>query len=152
MTANKTRTSRRRLVWNGDGPKVRTQPWRLAHVFNPLFAIIDQLEQEGTSDETEEGQAVMRANHDGYWYDSHAAIIGVVEAYEMHEARTGRDLGLAPLRQLAEKLHAGESIHQDLTDAVRACLNRMRAETQAMTIQYANDLTNTYARQAGTST
>ncbi|OGB23334.1 MAG: hypothetical protein A3I66_01325 [Burkholderiales bacterium RIFCSPLOWO2_02_FULL_57_36] len=122
-----------------DEVKLKAQPWKVAAVFNPLIAILDQLEQHGTIDETTSGQAIFK-NVDGEWFDSTAAILGVVEAYEIHETRTGRLLGLDPLRQLANKLQYGMSIFANETEACRACLSRMKAETIEMTAGYARDL------------
>lgn len=119
--------------------KLKAQPWKVAAVFNPIIAIIDQLEEQGTIDETTSGQAIFR-NHEGDWYDSAAAILGTVEAYEIHETRTGRPLGLDPLRPLANKLQYSMPIFDSDTKAVRGCLTRMKAETLEMTAGYARDL------------
>lgn len=128
-----------RPKFEGDNVKLRHQLWKVHAVFSPLESIIDQLEQHGTIDETPSGQAVFK-NHEGDWFDTAAAVIGVVEAYEIHEIRTGRPLNLAPLRQLANKLQYRMPIFESETKAVRECLARMKAETLEMTAGYARDL------------
>lgn len=128
-----------RPKFDGDQVKLKMQPWKVAAVFDPLTAILDQLERDGTIDETTQGQAVFR-NHDGEWFDTAAAIMGAVDAYEIHEIRTGCDLQLADLRKLANRLQYGMPVFEAETKAARACLDRMKAETLEMTAGYARDL------------
>lgn len=128
--------------------KLKYRPWTIAAVFNPLIEILDQLEQEGTIDETTAGQAVFKGR-DGYWYDTAAAVLGVVEAYEIHEVRTQVSLGLTPLRQLANKLQYSMPVFQADVDQCRACLARMKAATCDMTAGYAQELLNDYRIKEG---
>ncbi|MDB6119312.1 MAG: hypothetical protein JWO08_3093 [Verrucomicrobiaceae bacterium] len=123
--------------------KLKAQPWKVAAVFNPIVAIVDQLEQTETIDVVGADQAVFR-DLEGELYDSAAALEGVVEAYAMHEVRSGRCLGLDPLRQFANKLKYAMPIFPADTKAVRECLGRMKAETLEMTAGYARDLIQTY--------
>lgn len=130
----------RRKSWNAGGVLLKSEPWKIHAVFNPLEAIIDQLEQDETIDVTPGGVAIFQDRKDGCWYDSVVAIMGVVEAYELHEVRNNRVINLEPLRQLANKLKYGMSIFSSDTEAVRACLKRMRVETMQMTADYAKQL------------
>jgi hypothetical protein len=140
MAATKKRNKPYRAKPLGDNIKLKMQPWKVKAVFDPLIAIIDQLEQDGTIDTTTSGQAVFRDHNDGVWYDSPVAIMGVVDAYEIHERRVGRILHLEPLRQLANKLKYAAPVFAVDTQAARVCLSRMRAETIEMTVGYARDL------------
>lgn len=123
--------------------KLKFMPWKVAAVFNPLVEILDQLEHEGTIDETTGGQAVFKGR-DGHWYDTAAAVLGVVEAYDIHETRTGLTLDLSPLRRLANKLHYSMPVFQADVDECRACLVRMKAATCEMTAGYASELLRDY--------
>lgn len=140
----KTRDKIYRPGWTTASVKLKTQPWRVAAVFDPLYAMIDQLEQHGTIDVVGGGQAVFKYM-DGSWYDTHNAILGFIEAYEIHEARTGISLALEPLRQFANKLKYQMPVFQADTDAVRACLARCKAATNEMTAGYAQELLNDFA-------
>jgi hypothetical protein len=141
MAANKKPRHKPHLArWNGDGIKLRAQPWKVAAVFNPLEAILDQLEQHGTIDATPSGVAIFKDAIDGHWYESSVALMGVVDAYEIHERRTGRTIDLAALAQLANKLKYDMPIFSDDTRACRACLVRMKVETIQMTAGYAKQL------------
>jgi hypothetical protein len=120
---------------------LKTQPWKIAAVFNPLEAILNQLEQQGTIDvETYTGRPIFKDHNDGHWYESPVAIMGVVDAYAIHEQRRGIDLDMAPLRQLAKKLDVGMPIFPSDTASCRECLKRMKAETMTMTADYARGL------------
>jgi hypothetical protein len=141
MAGNRKPTRKaHRPKWNGAGVKLKTEPWKVAAIFNPLTAILDQLEQEGTIDVASNGTAIFKDHNDGCWYDSSVAIMGVVEAYEIHERRASRALDLGPLRQIANKLKYDMPITSDDTAAARACLVRMKAETIEMTSGYAKQL------------
>ncbi|WP_155837561.1 hypothetical protein [Herminiimonas sp. CN] len=139
------RTKAYQPKWNGDGRKLRTMPWKVASVFGPMEAIIDQLEQDGTVDAVDSGAPVFRDFEDGGLYDTCAAFTGVIDAYAIHEIRSGQALDLAPLRQLVNKLQYGMPIFDTDTRAVRACLARMKATTAQMTEAYADQLYRDYA-------
>lgn len=140
MTAKKKRCKAYKPRNLGESIKLKMQPWKVAAVFDPLIAILDQLENEGTIDTTLSGTAIFKDHGDGAWYDSSVAIMGVVEAYEIHEIRIGCNLELAELRKLANKLQYGMPISSDDTKAARACLARMKVSTIEMTAGYARDL------------
>ncbi len=119
---------------------LKNQLWRVAAVFNPLEAILNQLETAGTIDVTTCGKPIFKDAVDGHWYETPIAIMGVVDAYQMHQERIGIDLGLDPLRQLANKLTYDMPIFQADTEACRACLKRMKAVTLNMTADYARQM------------
>ena len=138
------RTKTYQPKWNGDGRKLRTMPWKVASVFGPMEAIIDQLENDGTIDVVDSGAAVFRDIEDGGLYDTCAAFGGVIDAYAIHEIRSGQKLELSPLRQLVRKLQYGTPIFESDTRDVRACLARMKAATVQMTEAYADQLYRDY--------
>lgn len=123
--------------------KLKFQPWKVQAVFSPLESILEQLEKDGTID-VAGARPVFQDHNDGCWYESSPAIRGVVEAYQIHERRTGRPLNLEPLSQLANKLEYGMPIFEADTKACWECLARMRAETVEMTAAYARDLIKDY--------
>lgn len=130
--------------WNGDGRKLRCMPWKVASVFGPMEDILDQLEIEGTIDVIDSGTAVFRDYQDGGLFDTVAAFGGVIDAYAIHEIRSGCALDLAPLRQFVKKIQYGMPIFDADTRAVRACLARMKAATVQMTEAYADQLYRDY--------
>lgn len=120
--------------------KLKMQPWKVAAVMNPLTAIIDQLEQQGTIDVAGADEPVFKDAVDGDWYHSPTAIMGVVEAYEIHERRTGLSLHLDGLRKLAKLLQYHMPINAKQTAAARESLRHIRAATLEMTAGYALSL------------
>jgi hypothetical protein len=70
-----------------------------ALVFNPLEAILDQLEAHGTLDCSARGTPMFRDLTDGNWYDTAAALAGVIDHLEMYEIRHGVSLPIESLRR-----------------------------------------------------
>lgn len=126
--------------WSEDNTLLKTQPWRIKAVFDPLLSIIEQLERDGTKDVTNDGTAIFKDAVDGHWYESYTAIIGVVEAYEIHEKRAGITIDLEPLRRLAKKLEYDMMIFPSDTQDCRACFARMHSASLSMTVGYAREL------------
>lgn len=139
MTATKKRNKKYRPKPPGS-QLLKTQLWKVRAVFDPLEAILNQLERDGTIDCTPSGVAIFKDGGDGNWYESPIAIMGVVDAYQMHQERRGIDLGMDPLRKLAKKLEYSMPIFDSDTKACREALARMKQETLNMTADYARGL------------
>jgi hypothetical protein len=138
--------SKRKVYRPQDPARVllRTMPWRVHAMMEPLELIVAQLEQDQSADVTAEGRPIFRdhANRDR-WYETPIALVGVCEAFELHNERSGETLDTEPLRRLAGKLDFGQDIvPQDLRDA-RTCLNAIRSHCLRMTAGYAEDLLRT---------
>ncbi|MBC3906222.1 hypothetical protein [Undibacterium umbellatum] len=140
MMASSKRTKKVRKPWNPDNALLKTQPWRIKALFDPLLAIVDQLECDGTADIQNDGTAVFKDVVDGYWYESYTAIMGVVDVFEIHEKRAGVVIDMEPLRRLASKLKNDVDILLCDTEDCRACFNRMHSATLRMTVGYASGL------------
>jgi len=119
---------------------LRTQPWKLHSVFQPIEDILSKMEATGYSDADQRGRPVFRSMKDSCWYTSAEAINGVADAYEIHAARSGRAMPIEPLRRVASKLHYDSVLFQDEVDAMRAALAVLRSETMGMTEDYAHSL------------
>lgn len=119
---------------------LKTQLWKVAAVFNPLEAILDQLETHGTIDVTRDGKPIFKDATEGEWYETPIAIMGVVDAYQMHQEKRDIDLQMDPLRTLAKKLEYDMPIFETDTKACRECLSRMKKETLTMTSAYARQM------------
>jgi hypothetical protein len=138
--ATKKREKKRHVPRDPAKCLIKTQPWRLNAIFDPLLAIVDQLERDGTKDVANNGIAIFKDVVDGHWYDSSVAIMGVVDAYEIHEKRAGIKIDMEPLRLLAKKLEVDMPVFASDTEAVRACFDRMRRASMTMTLGYAREL------------
>lgn len=145
MSKNKKdRSSKKFTPRNRDGLKVKFEPWRASLVFDPLEAILDQLEQEGTLTVDAEDTAIAKDPHDGKWYSTAAALQGIIEAFEIRERQSGVDGRLGPLRALTERIEKGEEIDNRDTAAARASAIHLRAIVMDMTIGEARQLVNDY--------
>ncbi|AVF41523.1 hypothetical protein AL486_18835 [Pandoraea apista] len=127
--------------------RLLSELWKVSATFDPVTAILDELEQQGTVNVDEKGRAVLRNSADGQWYTASESIMGIVDAYEIHESRCGRRMPLEPLRQLARKLDVGMPLFDTDTVPARAAIATLRAETMNMRADYARDLANTVSIQ-----
>lgn len=116
---------------------LKTQPWKVARTFNPLYAILDQLEQDATIDVADNDQPVYRDMSTGQWFDSVAALSGTIETFEIHEKQSGIDLDMEPMRRLVNKLQYQMMIFDSDTKDCRKCVDRMKAAAMNMTATYA---------------
>lgn len=144
MGTKKQRSKPYRARWNGDGVRLRARPHIVASVFGPMYAVIDELERDGTIAISPDGTPVYREVTDGKLYCLVSGVSGVIDAYAIHERRQGRDLDMAPLRQLINRIKYGTPITEIETKAARAALERMRAESMNMTVAYADTLLRDY--------
>lgn len=145
MSKNKKDRSGKKYVPRGrDTLKLKFEPWRLKLVFDPLTAILDQLEQEHTLTVSASGAAMFKDATDGDWYDSAAALRGVIEAYEIFERRRSIDVQLEPLRVLATKIEQGQEIDNYDTTAARSSVHRIHVVSMEMTIGEARELINDF--------
>ncbi|WP_353192131.1 hypothetical protein [Pandoraea pnomenusa] len=119
----------------------------MAATFDPVIAIIDELEQQGTVNVDEKGRAIVRNAADGQWYTACDSIMGIVDAFEIHQSRCGRAMPLEPLRLLVRKLDAGMPLFDTDTVPARAALATLKAEAMNMRADYARDLANTVSIQ-----
>lgn len=143
MAGNKKPRKQYRPRWNGGNVRLKAEPWKVAAVFGPLENILDELESEGTVSTMPDGTPIFQDTNDGCWYPMAPALNGVVDAYEIHQTRTGRAMPLATLRQLAHKLEIQMPLFKADTDAARAALEALKAETMQMNAGYAKDLVRT---------
>ncbi len=120
--------------------KLKTLPWLIDSVFSPLYSIIDQLEGDGTIYVTNDDVPVFLNRKDGRFYETASAVTGFIEGYEIHERRTGRSLGMDPLRHLVALIKNGKMITPADTKKAREALDRIRAETMGMTWNYADEM------------
>jgi hypothetical protein len=135
MAKNKKDRSGKKYVPKGrDHLKVKFEPWRAKLVFDPLESILDELEQQGTLTTSAEGQVMFKDVTTGEWHDTIAALLGVIDTFEILERRYGVDAQLDPLRAFADKIEKGSEIDNRDTAAVRASMKTMRNLVLDMTI------------------
>lgn len=132
-----------RPKWNMGGVKMRSEPWRVAAVFDPLEAILDGLERDGEVTTTRDGTPIFRDMNDGCYYETAPALEGIIDAFATHAVRQHRPMPLEPLRVLARKLRYAMPLEMADVAAARQSVKALRAESMEMTLRYANDLVKT---------
>lgn len=125
------------------GVKLRAMPWRAAAIFGPLEAILSQIETSGTVTTDAQGMPIFKDQNDGDWYATVPALEGVIDAFAAHQVRSGRVMPLDILRRFAKKLEYASPIALAECAEVRRDLATLRAETLAMTQDYAASLVRT---------
>lgn len=109
-------------------------------VFSPVYRVIDQIECEGTIDVAGDGMAVYQAAKDGKWYSFADGLLGLVEAYEIWERRSGQNLNMIPLKQLIARIKYNTAITEIETRAARSAVDRMRRATMRITAYEAEEM------------
>lgn len=112
-----------------------------ALVFGPLEAILDQLEHDGTLTCSVRGRPMFRDLTDGNWYDTAAALAGVIDHLEMYEIRHKVTLPVEGLRQFHRFVDHGMNIPGSLLDQLRRDLPALQ---RVMALSNPDDIVDLY--------
>lgn len=110
------------------------------YTLEPLEAVIDQIERNGTVDVDRRGTPVFFCNTDGGWYESAPAIDGMADFFDMWAIRHGRQFDVTALRQLAARLAAGMPLDGPLVASLHALVPRLRRVASTLDHREAQDL------------
>lgn len=88
-------------------------------VFSPLQAIIDQLDSDGTLTCSPRGVPMFHDFTDGHWYDTAAALAGVIEHLEMYETRHNVKLPISSMADFHRRISNSMPIDSPLMDRLR---------------------------------
>lgn len=136
------RKSTKRKPANPGAVRLRAVPWKIAAVFAPIEAIIDQIEHDGTVDiEARTRQPVFRDMNDGDLYTIPEALDGVVDFYVVLAGRTGKTYPTEPIRQLAAKIRYSSPITLEEVQRVRDSIASLRSVAGELTQAEALELT-----------
>lgn len=123
-------------------PLLRTQPWRITAVFDPIERVLHRIEADGTV-EAQGAQIVFKEEGRGGWYDLPEALHGVIEFHKLAESRFGIPVDVAAMEKFANKLRLGSPIfEQDLAD-IRACIASCKHQALQLRVSQAADLVKT---------
>ncbi len=93
----------------------------------PLQQIIDQIASDGTVNTSAKGVPMFQAG-DGRWYDTAAALEGVIWHLDMYCARHSKQLPIQPLRELHICLAYITPISESLLNRLQAALPQIQRE------------------------
>lgn len=123
-------------------PLLRTQPWKITAVFDPIERVLHRLESDGTV-EAQGAQIVFREECRGNWYDLPVALHGVIEFHKLAESRYNLPVDVAAMEKFANKLRLGSPIfEQDLAD-VRTCIASCKRQALQLRVSQAADIVKT---------
>lgn len=141
----KDRSDRRYVPRTRETVKLRYEPWRLKSAFDPLLAIVTQLETEHTlTVQASDDQPVFLDLASGKWHDTPAALLGFIELFEMFETRFKQQLPLEPLRVLHTKMTTAALIDNRDTRAVRESATALYNACLDITIAQMDELVQDY--------
>lgn len=121
-------------------PTLRTQPWKVLAVFDPIERVLHRMQADGTIDAVG-GVAVFQDNGD--LYEIVPAIEGVIEFHRIARDRYRLDCDLAGLERLAKKLHHSAPIFQADIDAVQVSIDSCKRQAMALRQSQATDIIDT---------
>lgn len=126
-------------------PYLRTQPWKVQSVFDPLERVLHRMEADSTVD-TNGRQIVFHV--DGKrggrgWYDLVAALAGVIEFHQIAASRYGLPCDVDGLVRFATKLDVGSPIFEADVTAVRESIASCKAQAMNLRVSQAESLVNT---------
>jgi len=139
---NKPRNKKHRPR-NPNDALMKTQPWRMRSVFQPVIAILDQLENDGTMDISADGQPIFKDVIDGCYYDTCVALDGISECFELLSERKNIPIDTGPLRRISNKIRYHMPVFIEDTKACRACLDVLHSHCLHLRISEAVDLIQT---------
>lgn len=87
--------------------------------FEPLQAIIDQIEQDGTLTCDARGTPIFRDSTDGNWWETAPALAGIIDYLQMYETRHGVDLPIKPLWDLHQRIRYCMPVDEPLLARLR---------------------------------
>lgn len=123
-------------------PLLRTQPWRITAVFDPIERVLHRLEADGTV-EAKGSQIVFKEEGRGGWYDLPEALYGVIELHKLAESRYQILADVAAMEKFANKLRLNSPIfEQDIAD-VRGCIASCKSQALKLRVSQAADIVKT---------
>lgn len=141
MSTSQAIRQARRKKWarTAGDPFLRTCPWRITCVFQPLEAVLHRIEADGEI-EAVRGQPVFHVPHAREWFDVAAAIQGVIEFAELARVRHGIAASVGGLRKLANKLDSGSPLFPADIEAARGDIDFCQRAWQGLRVSQADKL------------
>lgn len=123
-------------------PLLRTQPWKILAVFQPIERVISRIEIDGTV--TEAGrQIVFRGDSSGDLYDLPEAIRGVVDFHRLAASRYQIPADADGLERLGNKLRLGSPVFENDLEKAKASIASCKAQAMRLRQSQAVDLLQT---------
>ena len=117
--------------------KLRAQPWKIHAVFEPIEAILEEIEQSGMISVTEEGKPIFSELAHNDVYEFVPSLCGLIDEFDLHAERNAPPIVTDALKRVCVKLDKGEMLDQyDLADA-RKSIAELKKQSGDMQADYA---------------
>ncbi|MRR49403.1 MAG: hypothetical protein EG825_00585 [Rhodocyclaceae bacterium] len=123
-------------------PLLRTQPWKVVAVFQPIEHFLHKLEVDGTV-ETTGRHVVFQADVEKHWFDLVEAIRGVIQFHHIARDRYGLDVNTEALERLTNKLDVAAPIFLGDIEAVRRDIASCKQQALRLRLSQAEDILTT---------
>ena len=123
-------------------PKLKTQPWKVQAVFQPIEQILHRIETDGTV-QVVGRQVVFEDDRAKHYYDVVAALRGVIEFYQIAESRYGIPCSVEALIKFANKLQFDSPIFEGDIAAARCNIETCKRQALQLRISQAESILTT---------
>lgn len=120
--------------------KLRAQPWKIHAVFEPVEAILDEIEQSGMVSVTEEGKPIFSELAHNDVYEFVPSLSGLIDAFDLHAERNALSIVTGPLKRVCVKLDKGEMLDQHDMAGARQSIAALKRQSGDMEADYAYKL------------
>jgi hypothetical protein len=136
-----SRSQRPRKKYNpqsrGGQVKLRAQPWKIHAVFEPVEAILDEIEQSGMVSVTEEGKPIFSELAHNDVYEFVPSLCGLIDAFDLHAERNALPIVTDALKRVCVKLDKGEMLDQFDLAGARQSIAALKKQSGDMEADYA---------------
>jgi hypothetical protein len=117
--------------------KLRAQPWKIHAVFEPVEAILDEIEQSGTVNVTEDGTPIFSELAHNDIYEFVPSLCGLVDAFDLHAERNSLPIATNALKTVCVKLDKGQMLDQFDLAGARRDIAALKVQSGDMEADYA---------------
>lgn len=117
--------------------KLRAQPWKIRAVFEPVEAILDEIEQSGMVSVTEDGKPIFSELAHNDVYEFVPSLCGLIDAFDLHAERNALPIVTDALKQVCVKLDKGQMLDQYDLSGARQSIAALKTQSGDMEADYA---------------
>ncbi|CAB3730187.1 hypothetical protein LMG22037_05513 [Paraburkholderia phenoliruptrix] len=117
--------------------KLRAQPWKIHAVFEPVEAILDEIELSGMVSVTEEGKPIFSELAHNDVYEFVPSLCGLIDAFDLHAERNALPIVTNALKTVCVKLDKGQMLDQFDLAGARESIAALKKQSGDMEADYA---------------
>lgn len=137
MPTNKKPPKPYRPKVNSGRVKLRAQMWKIYAVFEPVEAILDEIEHSGMVSVTQEGTPIFSELAHNDVYEFVPSLCGLIDAFDLHAERNSLPNVTEPLKVVCVKLDKGQMLDQYDLAGARQSIAALKKQSGDMEADYA---------------